>query len=153
MYRHVIMCYQNCGPWWIEIPCSVCAVDLGVDRAVIVTQAEDSAMALDQSIKSEKMLKGFKKFSDITNSSQKRCFGYSNSTNPYLLKPPQRLKTVRHKPIDVKHDESWPPPISCVRQDRRERVCAAPPWSVKHLGLKLPWSFSHVFSLFSYLTI
>ena len=50
MYRHVIMCYQNCGPWWIEIPCSVCAVDLGVDGAVIVTQAEDSAMALDQSI-------------------------------------------------------------------------------------------------------
>ena len=115
-----------------------------MDRAVIVTQAEDSAMALDQSIKSEKMLKGFKKFSDITNSSQKRCFGYSNSTNPYLLKPPQRLKTVRHKPIDVEHDD---PHLSLASGRTGERGSAP-----RLLGRSNIWdsSFpevSHMFSL------
>jgi len=50
-------------------PCSVCAVDLGVDGAVVVTQAEDS--------------------------------------------------------------------VSCIRQDRGERVRPAPPWTIKHLRLKL----------------
>merc|ERR1719397_2293531 len=50
-------------------PCSVCAIDLGVDGAVVVTQAEDS--------------------------------------------------------------------VSCIRQDRGERVSPAPPWTIKHLRLKL----------------
>ena len=31
-------CFGKC----IKIPCSVCAVDLGVDGAVVVTKAEDS---------------------------------------------------------------------------------------------------------------
>ena len=42
MFSNDSLYKYSCFGKFIQIPCSVCAVDLGVDGAVVVTKAEDS---------------------------------------------------------------------------------------------------------------